>query len=182
MRIIGGDAKGRRLSLPKGCRIRPTSDRIKEALFNLIHPILGKSFLDLYAGSGNVGLEALSRGATKAVFIERNPALINVIGENLHECGFSGRYEILALDVRQGIRLLENKQEVFDILFADPPYEKGLIEDTIRLIGKSSLVSQDGLTVMQHSIREEIIDLGPFELFDQRRYSDTILSFLKFNE
>jgi len=179
MRIIGGEAKGRRLGVPKGCRIRPTSDRIKEALFNMLRPIAGKSFLELYAGSGSVGLEALSRGAARIVFIEKNPVLVHLIHKNLRECGFEGPHEALALDVRQGVKLLESRQIRFDVLFADPPYEEEYIDRTIRLIWESNLLSQDGLAVMQHSIREPINTLDLLELYDQRRYGDTILSFLK---
>ncbi|MBN1662267.1 MAG: 16S rRNA (guanine(966)-N(2))-methyltransferase RsmD [Deltaproteobacteria bacterium] len=181
MRIIGGRAKGRRFGLPRGCRIRPTSDGIKEALFNLLGPVAEKAFIDLYAGSGSIGIEALSRGAARVVFVEKNPALVRAIGENLRGCGFGDPCDILALDVRQGIRLLENRRETFDILFADPPYEKGLIEDTVRLIGEGRLIAEGGLAVMQHSIREGIVDSGCFELSDQRCYGDTLLSFLKFN-
>ncbi|MBN1382732.1 MAG: 16S rRNA (guanine(966)-N(2))-methyltransferase RsmD [Deltaproteobacteria bacterium] len=179
MRIIGGEAKGRRLGLPKDCRIRPTSDRIKEALFNLLYPVSGKSFLDLYAGSGSVGLEALSQDAAKVVFVEKNPVLIHLIKKYLRECGFKDRYAVLAVDVRQGIKLLESRPERFDIVFADPPYEKDLIDRTIEWIGTSRLVAEDGVAVIQHSTREGIHDSGVFELFDQRRYGDTILSFLK---
>jgi 16S rRNA (guanine966-N2)-methyltransferase len=179
MRIIGGEAKGRRLGAPKGCRIRPTADRIKEALFNLLQPISGKSFLDLYAGSGSVGLEALSRGVARVVFIEKNPALVHLINKNLQECGFDAPFATLAMDVRHGLKQLANRQAQFDILFADPPYEKMLIDETIRLIGESSLVSGNGLIVLQHSFREPIHNANSFELFDQRRYGDTILSFLK---
>lgn len=183
MRIIGGKARGRRLNLPRGYRLRPTSCRIREALFDILPPMAGMSFLDLYAGSGAIGLEALSRGAVKVVFVEKNKALADVIKRNLGRTEFEGRYEILATEGKRGIRALGKKGMRFDFLFADPPYERGFVRETLRCIGEESLLSEDSLVIIQHSIREEL-GQGPegrFILVDQRRYSDTILSFLKLN-
>jgi N6-adenine-specific methylase len=128
MRIIGGRAKGRRIFTPKGRRIRPTSDMVKESLFNILPSIKGKLFLDLFAGTGNVGLEALSRGAAMAVFVERNPHLAEVINKNLAICGFDENYEIISATVEKGIKLLSKGRKRFDIIFADPPYEKGIVK------------------------------------------------------
>ena len=181
MRIVGGEARGRRLNLPRGYRTRPTSCRLKETLFDILPSIEGKSFLDLYAGSGAIGLEALSRGAAKVVFVEKNKVLAHVIKRNLDGDGFEGRYEILTTGIQRGVRLLNEKQMRFDFLFADPPYERGLVGETMFCIGKESLFSEDGLVIIQHSIREEL-DWRPgnrFVLIDQRRYGDTFLSFLK---
>ena len=182
MRIIGGKARGRRLNLPRGYRLRPTSCRIREALFNILPPMEGMSFLDLYAGSGAIGLEALSRGAAKVVFVEKNKALADVIKGNLGG-EFEGRYEILAVEGKRGIRALGKKGMRFDFLFADPPYERGFVRETLRCIGEESLLSEDSLVIIQHSIREglEQRQVLQFILMDQRRYSDTILSFLKLN-
>jgi 16S rRNA (guanine(966)-N(2))-methyltransferase RsmD len=182
VRIIAGAAGGRRLAMPKGSRTRPTSDRIKEALFNILGSIDGKSFIDLFAGSGSVGLEALSRGASRAVFVEKSPAMAEIIGRHLLALALPGSSDIVAFDVRQGIKLLQHREETFDILFADPPYEQGLIDDTLEWIAKSNLIAADGLVVMQHSVREAIHIAGPLEIVHQRRYGDTILSFLKINE
>jgi 16S rRNA (guanine966-N2)-methyltransferase len=179
MRIIGGDAKGRRLHSPRGCRIRPTSDKIKEALFNLLTPVLGKSFLDLFAGSGSVGIEALSRGAARAVFVEHDPALAELIRRNIEECGFERRAEVFATDVQSGLRRLLRKHDAFDIIFADPPYGQAMVSQIIALLGKGSLLSGEGLIIIQHSVRETSWQTGFFMLTDRRRYGETILSFLK---
>lgn len=179
MRIIGGDAKGRRIHSPKRSKIRPTSDGIKESLFNILPEVSEKSFLDLFAGTGNVGIEALSRGASKVVFIEKNASMVNSIKRNLEEFGFSGKYEILATEASKGIRQLQKRGERFDYLFADPPYEKGCIREIFQCIREGEMISSDGFFVIQHSIRENIegTQTGIFVLTDQRKYGDTLLSF-----
>jgi 16S rRNA (guanine966-N2)-methyltransferase len=181
MRIIGGVAKGRHIYSPLKSHIRPTSDGIKESLFNILHSVDGKTFIDLFAGSGNVGLEALSRGASKVVFIEKNTAMINAIKRNLRELGFHDKYEILAAEVAKGMRKLQNKGESFDFLFADPPYERDFIREIFQCLGEGNLLSQDGVVIIQHSLREDVNErhMDNFMLTDQRRYGDTLLSFLK---
>ncbi len=181
MRIIGGDAKGRRIYSPKKNKIRPTSDGIKESLFNIIQEVSGKSFLDLFAGCGNVGLEALSRGAAQVVFVEKNPIMVNAIKRNLHELGITNKYKILETEVGKGIKKLQSKSEKFDFLFADPPYEKGFIREIFQYLGEGEMISSDGVAIFQHSVREDIPGTltGTFMLTDQRRYGDTRISFFK---
>jgi 16S rRNA (guanine966-N2)-methyltransferase len=181
MRIIGGEAKGRRIHLPRGCRIRPTADRVKESLFDLLYPVEGVSFLDMFAGCGNCGLEALSRGARYAVFLEQETRLVDAIRENLRLLGFVDHAEVIAADAEQGVRRLTKRTERFDILFADPPYDEGFIPEIIRWLEGADLVAENGLIVLQHSVREALE--GSFmhvtAIADQRRYGDTMLSFLK---
>lgn len=181
MRIIGGEARGRRLYSTGTLAVRPTTDRIKEACFNIIGPVAGKTFLDLFAGSGNMGLEALSRGALKAVFVEKNRALIEVIHRNMEICGFSGKGEILASDFIGAVQGLVTKSEAFDILFADPPYEQAFVNLILQQLEEGSLMKKDALLVVQHSAREAAVAAAdrPLVLTDQRRYRDTILSFFK---
>ncbi len=179
MRITGGQARGRRIFVPKG-HIRPTSDMIKEALFNILPPIEGKTFLDLFAGTGSIGLEAMSRGAVKVVFVEVNRFSIETIKKNLSVCGFNNKYEIISAPVDESLKRFNKKKEQFDVIFADPPYEKGFIKKTLYLLGRGSLVSEDGIIVLQHSCREELDwNADEFVLMDQKRYSDTMISFLK---
>jgi 16S rRNA (guanine966-N2)-methyltransferase len=182
MRIIGGEARGRRLYIPRPSAVRPTSDRIKEACFNIIRLIDGKTFLDLFAGTGNMGLEALSRGALKAVFVENNPVLTDAISRNIAACDFTGRSEVLKSDFIEAIRSLAKRPDAFDILFADPPYEQGFVRRVLEHPGtRALLMARSGLFVLQHSIREaiNISESGPLVLTDQRQYGDTILSFVK---
>ena len=181
MRIIGGEARGRRINLPRGCRIRPTADRVKESLFDILHPVEGVRFLDIFAGCGNCGLEALSRGARRAVFIEKEPRLVKAIGENLRLLGFEGRAEVIAADAERGVRRLAQREERFDILFADPPYGEGFLPEIMKLLEGANLLAENGVFVLQHSVREQLAGscVQAMVMADQRRYGDTVLSFLK---
>lgn len=181
MRVIGGEARGRVIRLPGGCRIRPTADRIKGALFNILGPVEGKSFLDLFAGSGNVGLEALSRGARRSVFVEKDSRLVVAIEENLQRLGFEGRAEVIAADAEKGLRRLQKREERFDILFADPPYEEGFPADIADKLKTADLLAENGVIILQHSLREPLEPsvAQRWAVTDQRRYGDTLLSFLK---
>lgn len=180
MKVIRGQARGRRIYLPKGVQCRATADRTKESLFNILPSMEEKIFLDLFAGTGNVGIEALSRGAEKAVFVEENLLLAETIKKNLNKCGFNGRYELIASTVENGIRLLARKNEQFDIIFADPPYMKGFIQKTLNLLKGVSLVSRNGIVVMEHSYREEFKrDNDKLIPVDQRRYGDSMITFFE---
>ena len=181
MRIIGGQAKGRQIRLPSGCRIRPTADRVKESLFNILHPVDGAYFLDIYAGCGNVGLEALSRGARGSVFVEKNLRLVDAIRENLRLLGYQGQGEVIAAGAEQGLRRLEKRGEKFDILFADPPYDEGFLPEILECLEREELLAENGIIVLQHSMREDPKEFlaQTLVMTDQRRYGDTLLSFLK---
>jgi 16S rRNA (guanine966-N2)-methyltransferase len=181
MRIIGGEARGRRLYIPGTAAVRPTAERIKGAFFNIIGLVDGKTFLDLFAGSGNMGIEAMSRGALKAVFVENNRPLTEAIGRNIETCGFGDKSEILASDFIKAIQRLVKKSEAFDILFADPPYERGIVSLTLEHLRNGSLMEKDGLLAVQHSVREvaTVDESGQLVLTDRRQYGDTILSFFK---
>jgi len=180
MRIIGGTARSRQIYLPKKCRIRPTSDKIKETLFNILHDVQGENFLDLFAGSGSVGMEALSRGAARVVFIEKNVVLANAIKNNVENLGLRPQCEMLIMEVGRGIRELGEKREKFDTLFADPPYEKGLIKKTLKNLEDGRLFTGSSTIVVQHSKRETLPESmsDHYVLRDQRIYGDTALSFL----
>lgn len=181
MRIIGGESRGRVIRLPGGCGIRPTADRVKEALFNILGSIEGRSFLDLYAGCGNVGLEALSRGACGTVFVEKDLRLIETIRENLRLLGFDGRGEAIAADAEEGIRRLRKRGARFDLLFADPPYEEGYPAKILTCLERGELLTENGIIILQHSSREPLEQsvTEALTVSDQRRYGDTLLSFLK---
>lgn len=181
MRIIGGESRGRAIRLPGGCRIRPTADGVKEALFNILGSLEGKSLLDLFAGCGNVGLEALSRGARGSVFVEKDLRLIETIRDNLRLLGFEGRAEVIAADAEKGMRRLQKRGVRFDLLFADPPYEEGFVEDIMTCLGGAELLTENGIIILQHSLREPLKPsvARPLVVSDQRRYGDTLLSFLK---
>ncbi|HET58029.1 MAG TPA: 16S rRNA (guanine(966)-N(2))-methyltransferase RsmD [Deltaproteobacteria bacterium] len=177
MKISAGEARGRKLTVPRGGQIRITSDRVKEALFNILGSVEGVRFLDMFAGTGNVGIEALSRGAAAAMFIEIRFSHAAVIRTNIERCGFGDRFEIIKASFDRGTALLRERGERFDVIFADPPYERGLAERAADVLYESSLLAPGGIIVVEHSAREQCDGRGGLILKDRRGYGDTVLSF-----
>lgn len=180
MRIIAGSAKGHRLSLPRGRTIRPTTDRVREALFNILAPrIQGATFLDLYSGSGSVGLEALSRGASLVVFVDNDVKSMTTLMGNLKKSGLSDKDVVVHKgDVIQVLARLDKETFSFDVVFMDPPYACGLVEPTLSVVSSASLLRPDGLVIVEHGIGEEIPRcIKHLEIESVRQYGDSILSF-----
>jgi 16S rRNA (guanine966-N2)-methyltransferase len=148
--------------------------------------VSGKSFLDLFAGSGSVGLEAASRGAKEVFFIEKNKIIAAVAQKNIENCGFEKKCRIMNTDVKSGLNDLYKNKIKFDIVFADPPYNNRLVETTIKLLKVYPVVKEGALIVIQHSTREDIGSLSAesvcgeavWQQIDQRRYGDNAISFL----
>lgn len=180
MRVISGDARGRPLFLPPKSKVRPTSDRIKEALFNILVSVRGKLFLDVCAGAGSVGIEALSRGAASTVFVEKDVANCDYIQKNLLRCGFTDNFDICRAEVLKAFPFLARKGLRFDIIFADPPYEVGLVEKMLLYLAEGTLSAAEGLIIFQHSVREEPDwkQVAGLRVVDQRKYGDTLLTFI----
>ena len=146
MRVISGAAKGRRLKSFKGRTLRPTADRVKEALFNILsHDLSGLKVLDLFAGTGNLTLEALSRGAQEACLVDRSQGAATMIRANLHTLGFSKRSRVVVMPVLRAIRSLAAKGERFDLIFVDPPYEKGWLERVLVAVARENLLEEKGI-------------------------------------
>lgn len=178
MRVIGGEFKGRRLACPAGRSIRPTSDRVREAIFD----ILGaqrrfQRVLDLFAGTGSLGIEALSRGAQEAVFIEQGKAAIAALKSNLKALGLGSRCWVIHLPVKKGISLLAERGEVFDLIFIDPPYGEGVVEETLQEVVRREILSPDGVIVVEHATRYAVIPPPRLVIANRRRYGDTTVSF-----
>jgi 16S rRNA (guanine966-N2)-methyltransferase len=180
MRITGGDMRGRRYHTPRGRSIRPTPELVREALFNILPPVTGSTFLDLFAGSGIVGMEAMSRGAASATFIERDGRVAMAIRENLLKCGWEQHCDVLVLSVERGIHFIEASSKTYEIVFCDPPYEHGWVIRTLQTLSESSVIAERGLLAVQHSVREDIAerDAGNFVLHDRHVYGDTIITIL----
>ncbi|HEX9024059.1 MAG TPA: 16S rRNA (guanine(966)-N(2))-methyltransferase RsmD, partial [Geobacteraceae bacterium] len=144
MRIIGGSARGRRLHAPPNLRVRPTADRVKESLFNILTVLAGDlaglRVLDIFAGTGNLGMEALSRGAGHAVFIDNHRGSVALIAKNLAMLGFAERSRVLEREALTGLRMLEGGEAPFDLVFMDPPYGQGLAERALEYLGSSVLI------------------------------------------
>jgi 16S rRNA (guanine(966)-N(2))-methyltransferase RsmD len=180
MRIISGVSKGRRLARPKSLIIRPTSDRVKESIFNLLgNEVEGGVVLDLFAGTGNLGIEALSRGAKKALFVEKGRQALRLIQTNLAQIGMEDRSEILPQDVNRAIGILNQRGESFDLILMDPPYEKGLIQRTLLKLNSHRIYHEDSILVVEHDRREPIPEkVEGWTLTRQRKIGDTLISFL----
>jgi len=180
MRVISGTAKGVRLQSVPGTSTRPTLDRVKEALFNILQTrVRGSDFLDLFAGNGGIGIEALSRGARSAVFVDHSPACTKVIRTNLKIAHLEqAETVVLTMPVAPAIKRLERAGRQFDIIFLDPPYGRRMVEQTFALLESTSLIRTGGLVVAEYGAKEEIdLSASKFECMRQEKYGDTVLGF-----
>jgi len=184
LRVITGKVKGRKLKAPKGMNTRPTADRVKESIFNILGYIPENSIiLDLFAGSGNVGIEFLSRGASKCYFIDNNQESIAVIKDNLTATRLSDNAYIIKNYVNQAITILGSKKIVFDYIFLDPPYENNLIYPTLEAIHDNELLSKSGVIIIEHEARTLLKnDFLDFSKYDSRKYGKTAVSFFRHKE
>lgn len=183
MRVISGSARGRRLRTIEGDKTRPTLDRIKETLFNIINfDVPNSSFLDLFAGSGSIGIEALSRGASEVFFVENNPECKEVIIENINTINLWDNWHYENGDVLTAIASLGGKGKQFDLIYVDPPYEMGLYEITLQHIVKENLLKNDGYIILEHKRNEKIEFPNELEMLRQKEYKVTTLSFLGFKD
>jgi len=180
MRIISGTSKGRKLITPKRYSIRPTSDRVKESLFNILGgEVEGKVVLDLFAGTGNLGIEALSRGAMRVIFVEKGRQALRLIQSNLNQFGLADRSDIIPKDVSRAIGILKQREECFDLILMDPPYEKGLIQRTLMKLHTHPIYHTGSMLVIEHNRREPLPRiLYGWNLIRQQKIGDTLLSFL----
>lgn len=178
MRVISGKLKGKKLFSLKGQSLRPTSDRVKEAIFDILQDqIRGKKVLDLFAGTGALGIEALSRGARSAVFVEESTRSLAALRKNIKECRLKEQAEVLAREAQTGIKILETRGESFELIFLDPPYGRGLARRVLQALSRSSIVSPGTLIVAEHSLSEELDSIPSWQRVDLRRYGRTQVSF-----
>lgn len=180
MRVIAGKARGTRLQAPPGTAARPTSDRVKESLFNILGPrVAGARVLDLYAGSGALGIEALSRGAESAVFVDNRRTCLDTVRKNLVRTHMLQQAELILGDALAVLRRLAAEGRTFDIIFADPPYGAAALGPVAAAVAESGLLAPGGLLVMEHSRREEIASPGENLRRDRvRTYGDTAITIL----
>lgn len=173
MRVIAGKARRLQLRTPEGFETRPTTDKTKETLFNILSPYLADSdFLDLFSGSGAIGIEALSRGAKYAAFVEDNKAALECINANLRFTKLQDNAEVLALKAMDAIRALEIKGKVFDIVFMDPPYDKLLEKEVLLALQKSNIIYCDTIIVVEASLKTNFDYLNDtkFRIFKTKQY------------
>ncbi|MBI2083251.1 MAG: 16S rRNA (guanine(966)-N(2))-methyltransferase RsmD [Deltaproteobacteria bacterium] len=179
MRVISGSAKGHRLKSPKGSAIRPALDKIKGAIFNILGDLEGMKVLDLFAGTGSIGIEALSRGAKLATFIDNSRPALQLVHHNLEKCRLADRGHIVKLKLPLELGHLPRTYSPFDIVFVDPPYDQKLINPTLRRLVREKILAPSGIVVIEHSPREKIAEDVGLTIIDERKYGQTIISFLK---
>lgn len=181
MRIIAGEHKGRRLVSPRGQTIRPTADRVRETIFNLIAPsVAGATVLDLFAGSGALALEALSRGATRAVCVDNSRHALELIQRNAAQCGCGSRLMARRANIAASLSCLKNLGLSFDLIFMDPPYRKNLILPALKNLLYSPCLAPQALIVIEHDGAEPVdITLYPtLTTLDRRCYGQTRLTLI----
>ncbi len=177
MRVTGGIGRGQRLKVPSGARVRPTSDKVKQALFNILgERVLDAVFLDLYAGAGGIGIEALSRGAGKVVFVDSSRESLGAVKHNIDQTDFGSRSQVVLSRVETFLR---KPSGPYDIVFLDPPYADEL-QPLLELIAASDVVKPDGLVIAEHFRKQPSPEnAGSLSLYREARYGDTVLAFYK---
>lgn len=185
MRVIAGKVRRMSLIAPEGNSVRPTTDRIKETLFNILQNyIAGSSFLDLYSGSGGIGIEALSRGAEEVVMVDKSKESLRCIEYNLKHTRLSEDAEVLPMDALQAIRNLSKRGKYFDIVFMDPPYEQELELQTLEALAGSGIIDGDSMVIVESSLRTDPEDFNMygFSVARIKRYKTNQHIFLTYNE
>jgi len=160
--------------------LRPTSDRVKEAIFDILqNSVQGQRVLDLFAGTGAMGIEALSRGARRSIFVEGSRRSLEVLHKNLEACRLQEEAEVLPREVLAGIKTLSERGETFGLIFLDPPYGKGLARKTLRALSRESVLAPGVLIVAEHSPAEDLEVIPFLERVDERKYGRTLVSFFR---
>jgi len=179
LRIIAGTAKGRTLKMPRKDSVRPTADRVKETIFNILGQWMdGERVLDLYAGGGGLGLEALSRGASHATFVERDPEVMETLAENIRTLGFAAASTTLLKTADRALKTLGTRGDAFTLVLADPPYAAVAGESLLKDLDASGVMRAGARLVFEHDRREVLPPrVGALERTDERRFGDTLVSF-----
>lgn len=176
MRVIAGYAKGRELNAPKGLDTRPTLAKVKEAMFGMIQfDVEGSEVLDLFAGSGSLGIEALSRGASHAVFCDLDRKAVSVVKDNLNRLGMTDLSEVIQGDSLKSLSLLKGR--IFDIVFLDPPYKSGLESESLSLLDELGLLSDEAIVICEHSKDNPPVFTLNYTPREARKYGDSYLTY-----
>lgn len=172
MRVVSGSCKGKGLKAVPGNSTRPTTDKVKEAIFNMIGPYFdGGIGLDLFAGSGGLGIEALSRGLDKVIFVDRDVKAIQIIQENIHSCGLDEVVEVYRNDAQRAIKAITKRDITLDYIFLDPPYKHQQLVKLLELINEHRLLTPSGAIVCEHSSNIELPDkVGGFVKVKHEKY------------
>ncbi|MEK4485002.1 16S rRNA (guanine(966)-N(2))-methyltransferase RsmD [Psychrobacillus sp. FSL H8-0484] len=178
MRVISGTRKGLPLRAVPGTNTRPTTDKVKESIFNMIGPYFdGGLAVDLFAGSGSLGIESLSRGIDTCIFIEKDQKAIQTINENLKKCRLEDASEIYKIDASRAVKAFEKRDLKIDLLFVDPPYSKVIYYDLVKTIVEKGCMNESGMIVCEHDKMLTLEDeFGAFKLVRRENYGGTVIS------
>ncbi|CEH35428.1 16S rRNA (guanine(966)-N(2))-methyltransferase RsmD [Romboutsia lituseburensis] len=181
MRVISGKVRGLKLNTPKNDDVRPTTDRVKESLFNVINQyIMESTVLDLFAGTGSLGIECLSRGAKKCVFVDVSKESIALVKSNIKKARVENESVVLNLDFKDAISRLETQNSKFDVIFMDPPYYKDMFINALEKIDNADLLDEDGIIVIEHDSKDDFPEnIGRLEKSKSKKYGNTTLTFYK---
>ena len=184
MRVISGKVRGLKLNAPKNDDVRPTTDRVKESLFNMINSyMMDSDILDLFAGTGSLGIECLSRGANKCVFVDKSKESINIVESNIKKARVENESIVLNLDFKSAISSLALKKEKFDVIFMDPPYYKNMFSDALLSVDENELLKEDGIIVVEHDTVDKFPDnMGRLYKSREKKYGNTTITFYKLEE
>ena len=183
MRVIAGSARRLLLKAPDGMDTRPTADRVKESLFNMLNPDLyGCAFLDLFSGSGAIGIEALSRGAQRAVLVDASMECAGIIKQNLEVTKLGENAEIINEDVYAAIERLGRRGDKFDIIFMDPPYAAGYYVPVMEAIKKADILAAEGYIVAESAKGVDFTAAEGFKIFKERKFGPAVMNFLNLEE
>ena len=184
MRVISGKVRGLKLDTPKNLDVRPTTDRVKESLFNIINPYIRESnILDLFAGTGSLGIECLSRGAKNCVFVDKSKESIGIVKSNIKKARVENESTILNIDFKDAVKRLSVQKQKFDVIFMDPPYYENMFIDCLKSIDELNLLKEDGLIVVEHDTNDLFDDnIGRLYKSREKKYGNTTITFYKLEE
>jgi 16S rRNA (guanine966-N2)-methyltransferase len=184
MRVVSGKYKGKALKAVPGNSTRPTTDKVKESLFNIIGPYFdGGQGLDLFAGSGGLGIEALSRGLDRMIFVDRDMKAVETIRDNIHSCRLEDQVEVYRNDAERAVKAVMKRQLVFDYIFLDPPYKKQQLEKLLNMISENGLLHQSGIIICEHAVQVELPTvIGELTRSRYEKYGIIAISIYKYNK
>lgn len=184
MRVISGKARGLKLNAPKNDDVRPTTDRVKESLFNMINSYMMESeILDLFAGTGSLGIECLSRGADRCVFVDSSKESIGIIKANIKKARVEAESTVLNSDFKSAIKSLSLKNQSFDVIFMDPPYYKNMFSEALSGVDQYNLLKEEGIIIVEHDTKDEFPDsIGRLYKSKDKKYGNTTITFYKMEE
>ena len=183
LRIISGNLKGKKIFTLPGKEVRPTADRLRESIFNILgHGVRNATVLDLYAGTGAFGIEALSRGAVFTAFIDVNKKAMEIIKKNVRACNLGANSQTLLWDIVKNLDCLKTMPQMFDLVFLDPPYGQNLIPATLDHLCRLEKLKKNARIIIEHAVCDPIpLHMPGYGTVDQRKYGKTLITFLTYD-